>query len=92
MSIDALKDKLKELHSALESAQPPDAELARLLRVLDADIQMLLAKQSSAALDAGDAAGLAARAQGISARFAVEHPRLAPVLRELNDMLASIGI
>jgi Domain of unknown function (DUF4404) len=92
MSSDALKDKLNELHAALESAQPPDAELARLLHVLDGDIQSLLARQSLEPINAGETAGLAARAQGISARFAAEHPRLAPVLRELNDMLASIGI
>jgi hypothetical protein len=89
MGTEALKDKLKELHATLESAESPDAELARLLRVLDSDIQSLLAKQSR---DAVDAAGLSARAQAISARFAVQHPRLAPMLRELNDMLARIGI
>jgi hypothetical protein len=89
MGMDALKEKLKELHSALESAESPDVELTQLLRVLDTDIQSLLAKQASGA---GDAAGLADRAQAISARFAAQHPRIAPILRELNDMLARIGI
>jgi hypothetical protein len=89
MGMDALKDKLKELHSTLEAAETPDAELLRLLQVLDADIRTLLAKQ---ARDASDAAGLVTRSQALSARFAAQHPHLEPVLRELTDMLARIGI
>jgi len=92
MSTDALKNKLKELHAALEAAGSPDAELVHLLHVLDSDIQSLLTRQSRESTYPDDAAGLAERAQAISTRFAVEHPRIAPVLRELNDMLARIGI
>ncbi|MGI4847849.1 MAG: DUF4404 family protein [Janthinobacterium lividum] len=36
--------------------------------------------------------GLAQRTQEISARFAVDHPRLEPVLRELGAILERIGI
>jgi hypothetical protein len=91
MSTDALKDKLKELHAALaEAGRHPDpeadpradAELQQLLRQLDGDIRSLLHKDSE----------LATRAQSISARFSAQHPRLAPVLRELTDMLANMGI
>lgn len=89
MGMDALKDKLKELHSSLDGADVPDTELLQLLRMLDADIHGLLARQSG---NASDTAGLVARARGISARFAAQHPRLEPVLRELTDMLARIGI
>lgn len=89
MSMDALKDKLKELHSTLGATEPPDAELMQLLQVLDTDIRALLDKQ---ARDASDAAGLATRAQAISARFAAQHPHLEPALRELTDILARIGI
>lgn len=88
MSTDALKDKLKELHLALEDAQGVDAELRELLRVLDTDIRNLLSKSAAARSDAG----LAGRAQTILAGFAVKHPHLEPALRELTDMLASLGI
>lgn len=89
MSMDALKEKLKELHVTLEGAESPDAELAQLLQMLDSDIRALLVKQAP---DQSETAGIATRAQSISARFAAKHPRLEPVLRELTDMLASLGI
>ena len=85
MSTDALKDKLKELHAALAEAGPDprgDAELQQLLHQLDGDIRALLHKDNE----------LATRAQSISVRFAAQHPRLAPVLRELTDMLSALGI
>jgi hypothetical protein len=89
MSTDALKEKLKELHLTLDGAESPDAELTQLLQVLDADIRALLMKQSP---NKSDTTGVATRAQTILARFAAKHPHLEPVLRELTDMLASIGI
>ena len=87
--MDALKDKLKELHVNLEGAQTPDAELTHLLQVLDSDIRALLLKQTP---DQSDTVGLASRAQTISAKFAAKHPHLEPALRELTDILASLGI
>jgi len=89
MSMDALKAKLKELHLALHDAEAPDAELVDLLQVLDGDIRNLVQKQPP---NADDGAGLATRAQSISARFAAKHPHIAPMLRDLTDMLASMGI
>lgn len=88
MTTDALKEKLKELHAALDGAHV-DAELSELLHVLDADIRALLSKSSPG--QSGES-GLATRTQTISARFATKHPKLAPVLSELTDMLASLGI
>ncbi|HEY8026312.1 MAG TPA: DUF4404 family protein [Burkholderiaceae bacterium] len=89
MSMDALKEKLKELHLALSSAEAPDAELVQLLDMLDGDIRNLVQKQAPGA---NEGAGLASQAQSISARFAAKHPHIAPVLRDLTDMLASMGI
>lgn len=89
MSTDALKEKLKELHVTLEDAEFPDAELAELLQVLDSDIRAILVKQIP---DKSDTDDLTTRARSISARFAAKHPHLEPVLRELTDMLARIGI
>ena len=92
MSTDALKEKLKELHTAIADAGTgpdprADAELQQLLHQLDGDIRALLHKPADKAQG-----GLASRAQSISARFSAEHPTLAPVLRELTDMLANMGI
>ena len=91
MSTDALKEKLKELHAAIaeagvDSDPRGDTELQHLLHQLDGDIRALLHKGTS------PGGSLASRAQSISARFTAEHPTLAPVLRELTDMLSSMGI
>jgi hypothetical protein len=91
MSTDALKEKLKELHATLADAGTPDAELLQLLQVLDADIRALVQKRASGA-SGTENSGLASRAQTISARFAAKHPHLAPMLRDLTDMLANMGI
>jgi hypothetical protein len=91
MDTDALKAKLKELHTALAGAGAQnggdaraDTELQQLLHQLDGDLRALRQK--------GAGSGLASRARSISARFAAEHPTLAPMLRELTDMLSSMGI
>jgi hypothetical protein len=89
MSMDALKAKLKELHLAMHNAEAPDTELVELLQVLDGDIRNLVQKQTPSV---DERAGLATRAQSISARFAAKHPHIAPMLRDLTDMLASMGI
>ena len=39
-----------------------------------------------------DAADLASRTQELAARFAAEHPRVEPALRELGNILSSMGI
>ena len=88
MKPDNLKEILKSLHENLETADV-DGELKNLLQVLGNDIDHLLAKQERVP---EDAAGLADRAQSISARFAAAHPTIEPALRELGNMLASIGI
>ncbi|MGZ3157575.1 MAG: DUF4404 family protein [Burkholderiaceae bacterium] len=89
MPIDNLKDTLKKLHANLESTSTVDAELKTLLKVLDSDIQNLLAKKEDAASDVPD---LVTRAQSLSAKFATEHPQLEQVMRELADTLARMGI
>ncbi len=87
--MDALKEKLKELHETLATTDAPDEELLQLLKVLDGDIRTLVQKQAPVA---AESVGLASRAQAISAQFSAKHPHLAPVLRDLTDMLANIGI
>lgn len=97
----SLKSHLKILHANLAQTGDVDEELQALLRQLDGDIQQLLERRTS--VESADSAtapaapepetfDLAERTQELTARFAVEHPRLEPALRELGRMLANMGI
>jgi hypothetical protein len=93
----ALKAHLKDLHANLAGTDVPDEELQGLLRQLDGDIVTLLDKRASTPSVTGEpsdsiTSGLAERSQEITARFAAQHPRLEPALRELGNILASMGI
>jgi arsenate reductase-like glutaredoxin family protein len=85
-----LKAHLQSLRRDLAETGEVDEELQELLRQLDRDIKQLLEKRGEEADT--DTYGLAERTQEISARFAVEHPRLEPTLRELGRILANMGI
>lgn len=87
---DDLKAHLKTLHRSLEATGDVDDELEMLLRQLDGDIKHVLDKRA----DNPDANtyGLASRTQELTARFALRHPHLEPALRELNNILTSMGI
>jgi hypothetical protein len=85
-----LKAHLQSLHQNLAETGELDEEAQELLRQLDRDIKQLLEKREGEV--AVDTYGLAERTQELSARFAVEHPRLEPALRELGNILASMGI
>ena len=88
-----LKAHLKTLHRSLEETGEVDDELEMLLRQLDGDIKSLLERRAQAEADSASTTyGLAERAQEITARFAAEHPRLEPALRELANILSSMGI
>jgi hypothetical protein len=87
---------LKTLHADLASTGEVDPELRDLLHRLDGDIKTLLERRL--AEDAGTIEptsttyGLAERSQELSAKFAIKHPHLEPALRELGNMLSSMGI
>lgn len=91
-----LKSHLKALHANLAQTGEIDEELQALLRQLDGDIRQLLERRTEAvtadAAPLSEPADLSERTQEIAARFAVEHPRLEPALRELGRMLANMGI
>ena len=88
-----LKTSLKTLQANLANAGPVDAELQELLVQLDGDIQALLERGKEEQPDGGTTTyGLAERSQAISAKFAAEHPKLEPALRELGRMLSNIGV
>lgn len=86
----SLKDSLKSLHASLSTADEVDEELLELLRTLDHDIKALLEQPP----EDGESTtyGLAERTQEITARFAAQHPRLEPALRELSSILGAMGI
>ena len=85
-----LKAHLKTLHRSLEETGEVDDELEMLLRQLDGDIKHVLNKRTQDP-DA-NTYGLASRTQELTARFAIRHPHLEPALRELGNILASMGI
>lgn len=85
-----LKAHLKTLHRSLEETAEVDDELEMLLRQLDGDIKHVLDKRAQDP-DA-NTYGLASRTQELTARFAIRHPHLEPALRELGNILASMGI
>jgi hypothetical protein len=88
-----LKASLKTLHTRLADAGPVDEELLELLKQLNGDITLLL-ERGGAPAEAGATTtyGLAERTQEISAKFAAQHPTLEPALRELGNILSSMGI
>ena len=90
----ALKTHLQTLHQDLAaSGGDVDDETQALLRQLDTDIKQVLERRAADEADATtDAFGLTSRAQELTAEFAVKHPRLEPVLRQLGNMLSNMGI
>ncbi len=93
-----LKSHLKTLRANLAQTGDVDEELQSLLSQLDGDIRALLERRAAEpvapvqAVAESDTYGLAERTQELTARFAAEHPRLEPALRELGRMLANMGI
>jgi len=86
-----LKASLKNLHANLAATGPVDEELRELLLQLDGDIKQLL-EQRAVPEGESETYGLAERTQEISAKFAAQHPQLEPALRELGNILSSMGI
>ncbi|MFL6707703.1 MAG: DUF4404 family protein [Massilia sp.] len=87
---------LQNLHADLASTGEVDPELKDLLHRLDGDIKTLLERRLAETAGVPEPVsttyGLAERTQELSAKFAVKHPHLEPALRELGNMLSSMGI
>jgi hypothetical protein len=90
MSEQDLKQSLVKLHDSLTATGHVDEELKALLKELDGDIRHLLDRDDTP--DDPIFAGLRERSQALSARFAAQHPRLEPVLRELGEILERMGV
>lgn len=87
-----LKAHLKSLHANLAHTGQVDEELKDLLLQLDGDIKALLERRAQQEDEEIDTYGLAERSQEITARFAAQHPKLEPALRELGTILSNMGI
>lgn len=101
-----LQASLQSLNDHLAQGEPVNEEFRSSLTRLDGDIQQVLARRAAAAPDEVALSseglpekpletttyGLAERTQELSARFAAEHPKLEPALRELGNILSSMGI
>jgi Domain of unknown function (DUF4404) len=90
MTTEHLKNLLNQLHEGLLETEHLDSELKPLLQQLNQDIAEALNKDSEP--DDPVFAALNDRSVELSARFAAQHPKLEPVLRELGSMLEKIGV
>lgn len=88
MEKEALKESLNRLHAELESTDQLDPELAGLVKQLDEDIHRLVGSETEEQSEDS----FADRADALAAEFAARHPRLEPILREIGDTLARMGI
>jgi hypothetical protein len=89
MEKEKLKSLLKQLHEGLLNTEQVDDDVKSLLLNLNQDIHAVL---SSDVPDDPIYSALSERSQALSARFAAQHPKLEPVLRELGGMLEKMGV
>jgi len=86
-----LRELLKELHGALESADPVDPSVREPLRAVMEEIGEVLESTPS---ESGDESRptLEERVEEIALEFEVSHPTVAGVLNRLTHLLSSMGI
>ncbi|MFZ6748438.1 DUF4404 family protein [Undibacterium sp. Ren11W] len=89
MEKEKLKSLLKQLHEGLLNAEHVDDDVKSLLLNLNQDIHAVL---NTDVPDDPIYSALSERSQELSARFAAQHPKLEPVLRELGGMLEKMGV
>ena len=87
MDKNALKQSLNRLHDELEQTEELDPELAALVEKLDTDIHRLIHDRADEVPHS-----FADRVDAMAAEFAARHPRLEPILREIGETLARMGI
>ncbi|MBC3885941.1 DUF4404 family protein [Undibacterium griseum] len=90
MKHEELKQLLLKLHTELASANSVDDELKSLLTELNHDIHHVLSSDQS--LNDPVYSALSERSLALSAKFAAQHPKLEPALREIGSMLEKIGV
>lgn len=90
MEKENLKAMLKQLHQSLMETDQADEELTALLETLNQDITHVLSQSEKP--DDPIFSALSDRSRALSARFAAQHPKLEPALRELSSMLERMGV
>lgn len=90
MTTEQMKETLRRLHAELESGASPDPELRALLQTLEQDIHALL--EPPADVPPADAAGVTDSIESAAVRFEVDHPSLAPALRQVGEALSRMGM
>ena len=94
MTTDQMKDALRQIHAELEGKGTVDPELRGLLQTLETDIHSVLDRTETdpAAGAEPETSSVTSRIDSIAAQFETEHPQMAPVLRQVGDALARMGI
>lgn len=90
MTTEQMKETLRQLHAELESGATPDPELRALLETLERDIHGVLDQPADA--PPADAAGVTDSIESAAVRFEVDHPTLAPALRQVGEALSRMGM
>lgn len=90
MEKEALKGLVKKLQQEIQSSDAMEADVKTLLQSLNEDIDTVLDRDDSP--DDPVYAALNERSQSLYANFAVKHPTLEPVLREIGNMLGKMGV
>ena len=85
-----IKDKLDQIQTHLSSTQGLDPALKQEYRELDDNIRKMMAVKNENA--ASDLAIMDSDARRIAAIFEVKHPQVGGLIRQLADILQSMGV
>lgn len=89
MNHQQLRSDLRKLHNELRAINSVDEEEQRMLRLLDSDIEELLARNDDDLKADPDARQ---RLSEALAQVEASHPRVTLVMRQMVDSLAYLGI
>lgn len=89
MNHQQLRSDLRKLHNELRAINSVDEEEQRMLRLLDTDIEELLARDDDNLKADPDARQ---RLSEALAQVEASHPRVTLVMRQMVDSLAYLGI
>ncbi len=85
-----IKDKLDQIQTQLSSTEQVDPVLKKEYKELNDNIRKMMAVKNENA--ASDLAIMDADARRIAAKFEVTHPHVGGLIRQLADILQSMGI
>jgi hypothetical protein len=89
MNHQQLRSDLRKLHGELRAIDSLDAEEQKMLRLLESDIEELLAKDDDNLKTDRDSRQ---RLSAALAQVEASHPRVALLMRQMVDSLAYLGI